>query len=81
IDLLLTDVVMPEMNGRVLAEQLRLERPDIDVILMSGYPDKAIGNHGVIDPPIAFLQKPVTPLTLTALVRRVLDTRKRQRGV
>jgi CheY-like chemotaxis protein len=80
IDLLLTDVAMPEMNGRVLAEQLRLERPDIEVIFMSGYPDKAIGNQGVLDAPIAFLQKPVTPLTLITLVRQVLDARKRQRG-
>jgi PAS domain S-box-containing protein len=74
-DLLLTDVVMPAMNGRDLAERLRAAHPGVAVIFMSGYTGGAIARHGVLEPGVTFLQKPVTPARIAAAVRRVLDAR------
>jgi two-component system, cell cycle sensor histidine kinase and response regulator CckA len=74
IDLLLTDVVMPEMNGQDLAESLRALRPDIRVIFISGYNEEAVLRHGVLAEDTAFLEKPFSPSGLLALVRRMLDT-------
>jgi PAS domain S-box-containing protein len=73
IPLLLTDVVLPQMSGRELAERLKTLRPDIKVLYMSGYTDDAILRHGVIDQETAFLQKPFTTTVLTRKVREVLD--------
>ncbi len=73
IDLLVTDVVMPQMNGRLLSDRLRSERPDMEVLFMSGYTDNAIDPGGILDPGVAFLQKPITPLALTRMVRQLLD--------
>jgi PAS domain S-box-containing protein len=72
IHLLLTDVVMPQMPGRKLAEQLASERPDLKVLFTSGYTDDAIAGHGGVNVGIPFLQKPFTPDGLLRKVREVL---------
>ncbi len=73
--LLLTDVVMPELNGRQLADEVLRIAPGARVLFMSGYTHNAIVHHGVLDEGIEFLAKPFTPSSLVARVREVLDTR------
>ncbi len=73
IHLLLTDVVMPGMSGRELAEKIRKERPDVKVIFMSGYTEDIIAHHGVLEKGINYISKPLTPVTLTKKIRIVLD--------
>jgi two-component system cell cycle sensor histidine kinase/response regulator CckA len=75
IDLLLTDVVMPEMSGRELVDRFATVRPNTKVLFMSGYTDDAIVRHGVLRPGTAYLQKPFSPDTLARKVREVLDSR------
>ncbi len=73
IDLLLTDVVMPVMNGRELAEELHATLPDLKVLFVSGYTDDIIAHHGVLDDGLEFIGKPYTPQDLAKMVRKVLD--------
>jgi two-component system cell cycle sensor histidine kinase/response regulator CckA len=73
IALLLTDVVMPGLSGRALAESLAEQRPDTRVLYMSGYTDDAIVQHGVLEPGLHFLQKPFAPDMLAQRIRQVLD--------
>jgi CheY-like chemotaxis protein len=75
IDLLLTDVVMPGASGPELTRQLIEQRPALKVIYMSGYTEDAIVQHGVLEPGIAFLNKPFTSQTLGQKIRDVLDSR------
>jgi two-component system cell cycle sensor histidine kinase/response regulator CckA len=74
IDLLVTDVVMPEMNGKTLADHMVRRYPEIRVLFISGYTDRAIVHHGRLEPDVTFLQKPFAPLALAQKVREALDT-------
>ena len=80
VQVLVTDVVMPEHNGRQLAEQLATRRPDITVLYMSGYQAEARVAQRHADPGVAFLQKPFTPAGLARKVREILDARTGQTG-
>jgi two-component system cell cycle sensor histidine kinase/response regulator CckA len=73
VHLLLTDVVMPEMNGKQLADQLVLRAPHLRVLYMSGYTDEAIVDHGVFTSGAHFISKPFNPTQLTRMVRKALD--------
>ena len=73
IDLVLTDVVMPVMGGKEMADALRTSHPDTKVLFTSGYTEDALGHHGVLRPGILFLPKPYLTATLARKVREVLD--------
>ena len=74
VHLLITDVVMPGMNGRHLAEHLALTRPNLKVLYMSGYTSDTIVRHGVLEAEVPFLHKPITGAALLMKVRGVLDS-------
>jgi PAS domain S-box-containing protein len=73
IDLLITDVVLPEMNGRALAERLAKSQPDLKVLFMSGYTDDAVVRRGVLHQETHFIQKPFRPSQLLRKIREILD--------
>ena len=73
VSLMITDVVMPQMSGRELADRLHQLRPEMGVLYMSGYTDDAVIRHGLSDTAMFFLQKPFTPSALAIKVREVLD--------
>ena len=73
IALVVTDVVMPGLNGRELGKLLAVLRPEARFLYMSGYTDNAIVHYGVLDDGVEFLQKPFGPEALAAKVRQVLD--------
>jgi two-component system cell cycle sensor histidine kinase/response regulator CckA len=78
IHMLLTDVIMPRMNGRELYQRLSAFLPDLEVLYMSGYTDNVIAHHGILDKGIHFLQKPVSIHTLTTKVRELLDKKRKK---
>jgi CheY-like chemotaxis protein len=73
IDLLLTDVVMPEMSGRELVDRFAKLRPHTKVLFMSGYTDDAIVRHGILEENMSYMQKPFLPDALALKAREVLD--------
>jgi len=74
VDLLLTDVVMPGMNGKQLAETLRIKRPGIKVLFMSGYAHDVLSTQGMLEPGVAMIHKPFRTVALARQVRQVLDS-------
>ena len=74
IHLLITDVVMPGMNGKDLNEALKSIKPGFKCLFMSGYTSNAVAHNGVLDEGIHFLQKPFSPKTLAEKIRDVLET-------
>jgi len=73
IRLVVTDVIMPLMSGKVMADRLKTTDPELKVLFTSGYTDDAIAQHGMLEPGVAFLPKPYTPANLTRKVRAMLD--------
>jgi signal transduction histidine kinase len=73
IDLLLTDVIMPGMNGRALAEQVLRLRPGVRVLLMSGYAEPVVAHKGILDAGLEFISKPFSPAQLNQRVRKILQ--------
>ncbi len=76
IDLLLTDIVMPEMNGRKLADAAIKVRPDLKVIFMTGFTKNAVVHNGVLDPGVNFLAKPFSLEELSAKIREAIETKR-----
>jgi hypothetical protein len=74
IDLLVTDMIMPQMNGREVAERLKRASPGMKVLFMSGYEDSQLTQRGATEHGIVFLPKPFTPAALTLKVRELLDS-------
>jgi len=77
IHLLITDVVIPDMNGPEIARRLAVARPGLTTLFMSGYMDDALGDHGLPREHVDFLQKPFSPRVLALKVREILDRFRR----
>ncbi len=75
LHLLLTDVILPKLSGRVAAEKIRVIHPRIKILYMSGYTDDEVSRYGILQPGIVLLEKPFTPAELTRRVGEVLDDR------
>jgi DNA-binding response OmpR family regulator len=73
IDLLFTDVILPDKTGREIADILRESRPDMKILYTSGYTENSIAHHGVIDSGIHFLPKPYRPKEMVARIRQILN--------
>ncbi len=73
VHMLLTDLVMPELGGKELSEQILAEYPDIKVLLMSGYPGESVFRQGKLESGLTILQKPFSPAYLARIVRESLD--------
>jgi len=80
LDLLISDVVMPDCDGRALLKDLQQQQPTLQVLFISGFPDQAIARHGQLDAGLAFLQKPFTPESLARKVREVLESKLEARA-
>lgn len=80
IDLLITDVVMPRMNGKELAEKIKVFHPETRILFMSGYSDNLISRQGVLDENVYFLEKPFSPHEIAVKVREALESSKVQNG-
>jgi len=76
INLLLTDVVMPKMNGKDLAKKIKSIHPELSILFMSGYTDDIMSRHGVLEEDVHFLGKPFTPMTLAVKVREALENQE-----
>ena len=74
-DLIISDVIMPQMSGKELCDQIKDHFPHMRVLLMSGYTDDALAHHGVLDEGVLFLEKPFSPAKLTRKVREILDSK------
>ncbi len=80
IDLLLTDVVMPNINGPETAKTLTSQYPNLGVVFMSGYTENAIVHHGVLDDEIVFIHKPISRKMLASTIRKVIDEQNAHNG-
>jgi two-component system cell cycle sensor histidine kinase/response regulator CckA len=76
VRLVITDVIMPLMGGKVMAEWMKTTQPDLKVLFTSGYTEDAIAGDGVLETTAEFLPKPYTPATLARKVRQILDDKK-----
>jgi two-component system cell cycle sensor histidine kinase/response regulator CckA len=75
LDLVVTDVVMPGLDGGALVEELKIRYPGLPALFVSGYPDEALSDHGVLREGVEFLPKPFSGGELLARVRKILDAR------
>jgi FixJ family two-component response regulator len=73
IRLVIADVIMPLMGGKVMAESLKINHPKLQILFTSGYTNEAIAGHGVLETAVEFLPKPYSPATLLRKVRELLD--------